>query len=99
MRYWPSFPTVPGQHRRPPFYKERICSKWRMTVMFASMKRSTQFCMHGSSVLSSLPAVILLVTHLRKQTSVRLWMAVNHVRLRSVCFQSLRSLEVIELVG
>lgn len=40
------------------------------------MKRSTQFCMHGSSLLSSLPEEILPVMHLRKHVSVSEWMAV-----------------------
>jgi hypothetical protein len=35
-----------------------------MTVMLASMYRSTQFCMHGSSLRSSFPADIFEVTHL-----------------------------------
>lgn len=33
--------------------------------------------MHGSSYLSNLPDEILLVTHLRKQMSVREWIAVR----------------------
>lgn len=53
-----------------------ICSKFLMTTRFASMKRSTQFCMQGSSLLSSFPDEILPVMHLRKQVSVREWMAV-----------------------
>ena len=40
--------------------------------MFASMYRSTQFCMQGSSERSSLPAEIFEVTHLRKHMSVKL---------------------------
>jgi hypothetical protein len=47
-----------------------------MTTRFASMKRSTQFCIQGSSLLSSLPEEILPVMHLRKQVSVREWIAV-----------------------
>lgn len=39
--------------------------------MFASMNLSTQFCIQGSSVLSSWPEDILPVMHLRKQMSVR----------------------------
>lgn len=46
------------------------------TTLFASRKRSTQFCMHGSSLRSSLPEEILLVMHLRKQMSVKVWIAV-----------------------
>jgi hypothetical protein len=52
-----------------------ICSKFLMTTKFASMKRSTQFCIQGSSLLSSLPDEILPVMHLRKQVSVREWIA------------------------
>lgn len=55
----------------------RICSKCFNTVMFASMNLSTQFCMHGSSDRSSLPEDILPVMHLRKQMSVREWIAVG----------------------
>lgn len=44
--------------------------------MLASMKRSTQFCMQGSSYLSSFPELILLVMHFLKQVSVREWIAV-----------------------
>lgn len=44
-----------------------------MTVLLASIYRSTQFIMHGSSERSSLPEEIFEVTHLRKQVSVRLW--------------------------
>lgn len=47
-----------------------------MMVWLASIQRSTQFCMHGSSYLSSLPDEILLVMHLRKQTLVSSWTAV-----------------------
>jgi hypothetical protein len=54
-----------------------ICSKFLMTTKFASMKRSTQFCIQGSSLLSSLPDEILPVMHLRKQVSVREWIAVG----------------------
>lgn len=52
-----------------------ICSRCRITTLFASMKRSTQLRMHGSSLRSSAPEEIREVTHLRKHVSVRPWMA------------------------
>lgn len=55
----------------------RICSKCLMTVMLASIKRSTQLRMQGSSVRSRAPEDILDVMHFLKQVSVRPWMAVG----------------------
>jgi len=52
-----------------------IISNCFNTNPFASIKRSTQFCMHGSSYLSNFPEVIFEVMHLRKQRSVRVWIA------------------------
>jgi hypothetical protein len=48
------------------------CFKMRL---FASMKRSTQFAMQGSSYLSSLGEEIFEVMHLRKHMSVKEWTA------------------------
>lgn len=71
----PPFPPSRGEPSL--FYMEvLICSRCLSTVMLASMKRSTQFCMHGSSYLSSLPELILLVMHFLKHVSVRAWIAV-----------------------
>lgn len=48
-----------------------IFSSCLSTRLLASINRSTQFCMHGSSYLSSLPPEIFDVMHLRKHMSVR----------------------------
>ena len=47
-----------------------IISNCFSTRVFASIKRSTQFCMHGSSYLSNFPCLMVEVMHLRKQMSV-----------------------------
>jgi hypothetical protein len=73
------FLDILHQYRRSPDFPspyavliDSSCFKMRL---FASMNRSTQFCMHGSSYLSSLPPEILEVIHLRKHMSVREWIA------------------------
>lgn len=48
-----------------------IASNCFSTKLFASMNRSTQFCMQGSSYLSSLPDEILEAIHFLKHISVR----------------------------
>lgn len=55
----------------------RICSKCLITVMLASINRSTQLRMHGSSLRSRAPDEIFEVMHFLKQVSVRPWIAVG----------------------
>jgi len=57
----------------PPYCWFLIASRCLMTVKFASRKRSTQFCVHVSSFLSSFPLRIVPVTHFLQQMSVREW--------------------------
>jgi len=53
------------------YWRDRKVSKCFNTARLESMNRSTQFVMHESSLLDSLPAVIELVMHFLKQVSVR----------------------------
>lgn len=54
----------PSPHRSLDQPSVLICSRCRRTSIFASIYRSTQFCMHGSSLRSSLPEEIFDVMHL-----------------------------------
>lgn len=55
-------------------------------MLFASMNRSTQFCIQDCSFRSSAPAEILLVTHFRK-----------HLVVPSALFQSLKKLIILRV--
>ena len=74
-----SHPHIPHPF---PIYCPLIPSSCLITKKFASKKRSTQFLAHVSSLLSSLPLLMLPVTHLVQQMSVRLWTAGCSISLR-----------------
>jgi hypothetical protein len=69
---FPPMPSSPPEH----FQAFLIASNCFNMRLFASMNLSTQFCMQGSSYLSSLPDDGLEVIHLRKHMSVREWIAI-----------------------
>lgn len=65
---------LPFPHMAPFVRRDSNCFTMRE---FASINRSTQFAMHGSSYLSSLLSLILVPTHFLKHMSVRAWIAVQ----------------------